>query len=140
MAGWGTCFSGSNNIHFNFPPIMNDGRNWASWQPEAVINKRIQHSENIHSNWDYRMFMQKNGNQIMNYNTMESCYELGLNPHVSTGKMPSSNVPFKYNSVFDKSMPGFGYCNSDLKSPYLTKEDLNARIMAPSIDISNFRN
>ena len=26
---WGTCYSGSNNIHFGFPPIMTDGRNYA---------------------------------------------------------------------------------------------------------------
>ena len=35
---WATCYAGSNNIHFNYPPIMNDGRNFASWQPGAVIN------------------------------------------------------------------------------------------------------
>ena len=39
-------YSGSNNIHFDFPPIMSDGRNYASWQPEAVINARIQKQEN----------------------------------------------------------------------------------------------
>jgi hypothetical protein len=39
---WAVCYSGSNNIHFNFPPIMADGRNYASWQPDAVINNRIQ--------------------------------------------------------------------------------------------------
>ena len=39
---WGTCYSGSNNIHFGFPPLMTDGRNYASWQPEAVINKTLQ--------------------------------------------------------------------------------------------------
>ena len=38
---WGTCYSASNNIHFDFPPIMNDGRNYASWQPVAVINNEI---------------------------------------------------------------------------------------------------
>ena len=40
--GWATCYSASNNIHFNSPPIMNDGRNFSTWQPEAVINRRIQ--------------------------------------------------------------------------------------------------
>ena len=39
---WATCFSGSNNIHFNFPPIMQDGRNYASYQPEAQTNNKIQ--------------------------------------------------------------------------------------------------
>ena len=66
---WATCYSASNNIDFNYPPIMADGRNYASWQPEAVINKRIQKEEGIQSNWQYRKFLQKNANQIMNYNT-----------------------------------------------------------------------
>ena len=39
---WATCYSGSNNIHFNYPPLMADGRSYASWQPDAVINRRIQ--------------------------------------------------------------------------------------------------
>ena len=26
---WATCYNSSNNIHFNFPPIMADGRNFA---------------------------------------------------------------------------------------------------------------
>ena len=38
---WGTCYAGSNNIHFDFPPIMADGRNYATWQPGAVINENI---------------------------------------------------------------------------------------------------
>ena len=54
---WAQCYSGSNNIHFNFPPIMSDGRNFASWQPEAVINTRIQKQENIQSSWDYRQYL-----------------------------------------------------------------------------------
>ena len=131
-----TCYSGSNNIHFNFPPIMADGRNYASWQPEAVINNRIQQQENINSNWQYRQFLQKNGLQIMKYNSKEACYDLGLDPHTTTNTTPSSNVPFTYRSSFDTAKPGFGYCNSDLKNPYLTREQLNARMIAPTITVS----
>ena len=134
---WATCYSGSNNIHFNFPPIMNDGRNHASWQPDAVINQRIQVKEGINNNWNYRQYLQQNGLQIMNYNNSEACYELGLDPHVQSGKTPSSNVPYTFRSTFDTSEPGFGYCNSDLKNPYLTREQLNARIVAPSINPNN---
>jgi hypothetical protein len=130
---WSTCYSGSNNIHFNFPPIMTDGRNYASWQPDAVINQRIQKQEGITNNWNYRQYLQKNGLQIMNYNNKEACYELGLDPHVQTGKTPSSNVPYMFRSTFDTSTPGFGYCNSDLKNPYLSSEQLNSRLVAPSI-------
>ena len=47
---WGTCYSGSNNIHFDSPPIMADGRNYASWQPGAVLNKEIKEKEGIKTN------------------------------------------------------------------------------------------
>lgn len=132
---WRTCYSGSNNIHFNFPPIMADGRNYATWQPEAVVNKRIQKQEGITNNWQYRQFLQNNGLQIMNYNNLEACYNLGLDTHMNTGNVPSSNVPYKFRNVFDTGMPGFGYNNSDLKNPYISREQLNARMIAPSINI-----
>ena len=135
---WATCYSGSNNVHFNFPPIMADGRNYASWQPEAVINERIQKQEGIHNNWSYRQYLQKNGQQIMKYNNLEACYDLGLSPHVPSDKSPSSNVPYLYKSTFDGSQPGYGYPTSDLKNPYLSREQLNSRLVAPSIPVKNF--
>ena len=128
-------YSGSNNIHFDFPPIMSDGRNYASWQPEAVINARIQKQENIKSSWDYRQYMQKNGLKIMKYNSHEAFYDLGINPHELTNTTPSINVPFLYKNQFDMSAPGYGYCNSDLKSPYLSRQQLNARMISPSMTL-----
>jgi len=137
---WATCYSGSNNIDFNFPPIMTDGRNYATWQPDAVVNERIQMKERIQSNWAYRQFMQKNGLQIMNYNNQEACYTLGLDPHYNTNATPSSNVPYTFKGTFDTSTPGFGYCNSDLKNPYLTSQQLNARLVSPAISQANINN
>lgn len=134
---WGTCFNASNNIHFNSPPLMADGRNFASWQPEAAVNQRIQQTANIHTNWSYRQYLQQNGLQIMKYNSMEACNDLGLNPHTNTNTTPSDNVPHLYKSFMDTSKPGFGYCNSDLKNPYLSREQLNSRIVAPSINANN---
>jgi hypothetical protein len=136
---WATCYSGSNNINFNFPPIMADGRNYASWQPDAVVNERIQVKEGIQTNWGYRQFLQKNGIQVMNYNSQEACYDLGLDPHYYSNKTPSSNVPYTFKGTFDTSIPGFGYCNSDLKNPYLSREQLNSRMVSPSINPSNFQ-
>ena len=137
---WSTCYSGSNNIIFNSPPIMNDGRNYSSWQPDALVNERIQKQEGIQSNWKYRQYLQHNGLQIMNYNTMEACYDLGLDPHVKTDRTPSSNVTYKFKGTFDTITPGYGYCNSDLKSPYLSREQLNLRLVAPSISPSDYQN
>lgn len=131
---WSSCYSGSNNIDFNFPPIMADGRNYVTWQPDAVVNERIQRQEGIQSNWQYRQYLQKNGAQIMNFNTQEACYTLGLDPHYTTNATPSDNVPYTFKGTFDSSKPGFGYCNSDLKNPYISREQLNARLIAPSIN------
>jgi hypothetical protein len=134
---WATCFSGSNNIHFNFPPIMQDGRTYSSYQPEAVVNQRIQEVNNINSNWKYRQFLTQNADQIMQFNTTEACYTLGLNPHVTTNATPSSNVPFLYKSTFDTSSPGFGYPTSDLKNPYLSRQQLEARMISPTITMND---
>jgi len=131
---WATCYSGSNNIHFNFPPIMADGRNFATWQPEAVINERIQKQEHITTSWGYRQFLTNNALKIMKYNNQEACYDLGLNPHTHVNTTPSSNVPYMYKSVMDTSAPGFGYPTSDLKNPYVSREQLQARMISPSIN------
>jgi len=138
--GWENCYSASNNYNFNFPAIMADGRNWNQWQPDAVINNRIQTKEGIQSNWAYRQYLQNNGVQIMNYNNTETCYELGLDPHIKSNKTPSDNVPYKFKGIFDKSKPGFGYCNSDLKTPYLSREQLNSRLVSPYINPSSYQN
>jgi len=135
-----SCYSGSNNIHFNAPPMMSDGRNWTSWQPEAVINNRIQSQEGIKTNWDYRQYMQRNGLQIMKYNTTEACNDLGLESHTVTSSGPKTNVPFTYKSSFDTRTPHFGYNQSDLKTPYLSREQLNMRLVSPSINTENFVN
>jgi len=127
--GWENCYSASNNYNFNSPARMSDGRLWSQWQPSAVVNERIQRQEGI-----------QNGLQIMNYNSMEACYDLGLDPHVKSDRTPSDNVPYKFKNTFDTSKPGFGYCNSDLKNPYLTREQLNARLISPSINPASYQN
>jgi len=137
---WATCYSGSNNINFNSPPIMADSRIYSSWQPEAVVNKRIRKSEGIKTNWQYRQFLQKNGTQIINYNTTEACYYLGLECRVPTDRTPSDNVPYTFKNTFDTGSPGFGYCNSDLKNPYLTTEQLNARMVSIHVNPESFTN
>jgi hypothetical protein len=134
---WGTCFSGSNNIHFNFPPIMADGRNYSSWQPSAVVNENIQKSENIHTNWDYRQFMTHHGIEIMKLNNREACLALGLSPHVHSDRTSSQNVPYIYSSTTDTSKPRYGYSKSDLKNPYLSREVLQSRLLAPSIKVTD---
>ena len=56
---WGVCNSGSHNIHYDFPPIMTDGRNYASWLPNGEINENIRKTNNIQTNNDYRKYLIK---------------------------------------------------------------------------------
>ena len=135
---WATCYSGSNNIHFDFPPIMADGRNFSSWQPDALVNEHIQKQEHIETNWQYRQFLTNNASSIMKINSQEACTDLGLPCHFSTNATPSSNVPFTFRSTYDTNKPGFGYSQSNLKNPYLSREQLQARLVAPVIKQEQF--
>lgn len=135
---WINQFSASNNIHHNMPPMMNDGRNYSTWQPEAVVNQQIQKDAGIKSNWEYRQYLQNNANHIMKYNTMESIYASGNNPYTLVNNQPSENTPFLYKSTYDTSKPNYGFNNSDLKMNYLTREQLQSRMISPSIPTNTF--
>ena len=137
---WGTCYSGSNNIHFDSPPIMNYGRNFSKWQPAAVINNEIRASENIKTNWNYRNYLVNNAEKIIGYNQREACDECSScppqysDPNLTPVQVDelnnSKNSPFLYSSSSDNSAP-FGYESSNLKNIYLKDYELQARMIAP---------
>jgi len=129
---WGTCYSGSNNIHFGFPPIMSDGRNYSQWQPGAVVNKEIQQQAHIQSNWEYRKYLTENANSIIEYNQLSSCNEAGGCPYYGDNTPKTNNSPFLYKSSSDQSQP-YGYETSDLKNLYLSRSMLQSRMVAPTV-------
>jgi hypothetical protein len=126
---WGTAYSGSNNIHFNFPPIMEDGRTFSSWVPGSAINDQLKATHNIQSNWDYRQFLMHNSDNIIEGNMQQAFYQTG---YVSIQNQPVTNSPFLYASVADKNQP-YGYEDSDLKNIYMTRETLQSRMVSPVI-------
>ena len=115
------------NLHSNIPP---------SWQPTNIVNKKILENSDITSNWKYRQYVQKNANQIMKFNTMESIYASGNNPYVVENKQSAENVPYLYKTCFEQNKPKYGYSNSDLKKSYISKQQLAARMIAPTININ----
>ena len=133
---WGTCYNGSNNIHFDYPPIMHDGRNYASWQPGSKFNEMIKQKANITSNWRYRNFLTKNADKIIMANKISSCDECGTCPYVNNKKQ-TSNKPYVFNTSLDKSQP-HGYKDSDLKNLYLSKQDLENRLRSPIINQEDY--
>lgn len=130
---WGNCKGGSNNIHFDFPPIMEDGRNFAQWQPGAVINEKIRQDAGIRSNYDYRQYLINNADKIIKYNQVESCQDCcSCTPKYGGQRNDISKQPYLYKSCSDSNQP-FGYETSDLKQSYLNSSELNARMIAPLI-------
>ena len=130
----------TNNKYPQFPPLMSDGRSvTASWQPEAIINADLIESNGIKSNWQYRRYLTQNSQQIMEYNFRESSNDVGYYkrpievPSIQSDIVSGSGyAPYRYKSVLDKEKP-FGYSSSDLKELYLSREQLNARKIAPVI-------
>jgi len=129
---WGTCYSGSNNIHFDFPPIMADGRNFANWQPGAVINEKIRENAGITSNWQYRKYLVENTDKIIKNNQVAACDECCSIPAMNQMGQHQQNIPYLYQSCSDNSQP-FGYENSDLKNLYISGYQLQSRMVTPVI-------
>jgi hypothetical protein len=130
----------TNNKYPEFPPLMSDGRTiTASWQPEAVLNADLIQSNNIKSNWEYRKYLINNAKEIREYNFRDACNDAGYYKRPIDLPSIQSNIvdgqltnPYKYNSFLDNTQP-FGYSSSDLKDIYLSREQLEARKIAPAI-------
>jgi len=127
---WASCNGASNNIHFDSPPIMNDGRNFATWQSGSVINENIKKKANIKTNWDYRNYLTKNADTIMKTNQLAACNDCCACPGLLNPNQPISNSPYLYESCSAGGQP-YGYHNSDLKTSYLSRSELQQRMVAP---------
>ena len=77
--------------------------------------------------------MQQNAKQIMKYNTMETIYASGNNPYTVLNTTPINKAPYLYNSIHDTNNPAYGFRNSDLKQDYMTKQQMKAKMISPSI-------
>lgn len=142
---WGTCYSGSNNIHFDYPAIMSDGRNYANWLPGAAINEKIRKDEGIKSNWDYRRYLTQNADTIIKNNQIAACDEccaINTNEVVQSettknqlpkGMYVQSQTPYLYKSCSDFSRPNYGYQESDLKNMYASRVSLQSRMITPVV-------
>jgi len=122
----------TNNIYDNFPPLMCDGREITdAYQPEAVVNNLILEKTGIKSNWEYRQYLTKNAHEIMNFNYVSSTNDVGYFKRYQDTPGPY-NTPYLYTSYLDNTKPP-GYENSNMKELYLTREQLEARMVAPVI-------
>jgi hypothetical protein len=125
----------SSNTYFTVTPINPQE---AGWQPDATINTKIHVDSGITSNWKYRQYIQNNANHIMKYNTMEYIYSSGNNPYAIANENNENNenneTPYKFSSLYDQRLPNYTPPNnSDLKQDFIKKQQMNARMISPSI-------
>jgi len=129
-----TCLNGSNNIHSNFPALMNDGRNIKQNINDTYYENVLKTKLNIKNNSDYRHYLQTNADQIILNNQIVSCNQCGYNLN-NNRTMNLNNNPYIFNSILSMEQPP-GYENSDLKNIYLSKQQLNANRKLPQFNIS----
>ena len=128
---WATCYNSSNNIHTEKPGMMSDGRIFTLYNPACELNKKIEKSNKIKNNFEYRQFLCNNGLSIINKNNLAACNEssecMSLKPgnNISYGK-------YLFKSLTDNHQP-YGYQKSDLKNMYLSRQELNNTYVAPIV-------
>ena len=126
---WGTCYSGSNNIHFDYPPLMSDGRQYTNWNSACSDNERVINNNNIKTNYQYRQYLIKNGQSVMAQNQKRACDECGF-CQFTQQYTPQPVGKHLYKSCSDMSQP-YGYENSDLKKMYVSRQALQSRLHGP---------
>jgi hypothetical protein len=123
----------SNSKYEGFPPLMSDGRTiTASYQPEAVLNEHLLMEIGVETNWQYRNYLTKNAKEIMKYNCIQTATDSGYLKRYADLGSSSYSTPFLYPSFENKQKPK-GYQESDLKELYLTRDQLQSRMVAPEI-------
>lgn len=124
----------TNNQYDNFPPLMSDGRSLvSSWQPGTVVNEILLKQNGIQSNWQYRKFLSKNSEAIKANLFRDALNDVGYSVR---NENPAINeiyqTPKMYGSYQEKvSHRQAG--ESDLKDIYMTREQLEAQRVVPSM-------
>lgn len=67
------CYKTSDNKHFGCPPRMADGRHFTDYRPHCYVDNLIIAENGINNSFNYRNFLQRNANQLMEINRKYSC-------------------------------------------------------------------
>ncbi len=122
----------SNNRYDGFPPLMNDGRSvMASARSEPLTHNKILQNAGFTCNASYREYMIKNAREIVTKDFTDASTDAGypVGGRFADQIMEQQGGPILYRTVFDTPQTPV----SDLKSIYLSREQLDAKRVAPRI-------
>ena len=124
----------ANNRYPGFPPLMNDGRSIiAGNRSETLLHNSIVKQSGEINNAKYRQYMISNAKSIMENDFRNASNDVGYYERfVDQISAKAVGAPYLYSSVVDNNQPQ-GYAESDLKAIYLSREQLEARRVAPSL-------
>lgn len=129
---WGTYYSNeSNNIHFEFPALMTDGRHLTDYNIADVTDKEFKEKYQITNSLLHRKALQENSIKIMNDSFENAKQRSGF---ISTDTGKTNSTPYLEKHTFYTS-PGntSGYKESDLRNIYLSREQLNETMLTHKI-------
>ena len=124
---WATEYKTDNNTHDLFPGILNDGRLFTSYVPDAMENNNIKKANHIKTNTQYREYLTKNAIAIMQTNFKSMTLE-NVSPEFDNRIQHGAPVLFK--GVHDETTP-YGFECSFPKNIYLSRERLDDQKRRP---------
>jgi len=114
--------NGSHNIHFNYPPLMDDSRLFSDYHSSVFNDKVLKENNNIKTNSDYRKYLQVNADAIIKNNQLNSC---GESPYYTQTYFKNNN---KTPYIFDSTLSSSDLTDtSDLKDLYLSRQRLDSQ-------------
>lgn len=117
-----------NTQYYTIAPLDN-----YAWQPQGTVNSRILVDEGLTSNWKYRQYMQKNATAIMKYDTQQYFNASGNNPYTLVNNQHVQQNPYIFGSLYNDTQPPVVGSMTDLKQQFIQKQQMQARMISPSI-------
>jgi hypothetical protein len=124
---WATEYKTNNNATDDFPGIVNDGRLFTHYFPDAVVNENIKRANFIKTNSEYRKYLTDNALSIMKNNYSSMIVE---NVFPEFDNRIQNGEPVLFKDVQDESRPA-GYECSFPKRIFLSRERLDDQKRRP---------
>ena len=96
-----SCYRTSNNKFASAPARMADGRHFTDYRPSCMLNTRIQVDNKVPNSYEFRMFLTRNADDLMELNRKQTFLANGAfecKPPYNVGTMLPESAKIKCNA------------------------------------------